>query len=382
MDLIESFYLAWRTIRGHRLRSALTTLGIVIGVAAVILFVTLGTSLQAGIVQEIQGDEGPSLTVIAAQDAGVQAVIQGGSPVFTEADIKRIRAIPGVTAVHPHNPAITGGIGTRTIVYNDTFSLPPPALRPFLMPINRTIHFDSREVHIQLPTNTSIPATVSGRINLTRTNGHVRVTVIAHFSPATDQPLSPGQQQRYSRLTIEVASYQQVPEVRHRTKQFLQTESDARRFMPESYEFVIISSEDLIERVNDIVATLTSYIVGVALLSWCVGSIGIVNIMLVSVTERTQSIGIMKAVGAQKRDILQVFLVEAIILGVAGAALGTIVGGLGGAIATWLLDLPLVFQLQWAGFAVVSGIVVGAIAGVYPAWRAARTDPIEALRYG
>lgn len=381
MDLIESFRLAWRSIQGHRLRSALTTLGVVIGVAAVILFVTMGASLQAAIVQELGGEQGPSLTVTVAQDEGLQAIIRGGSPVFTETDVRRIRAIPGVTAVHPHDPIITEGIATQTVVYSDTF-LPPPTLRPLLMPLNRTIRFDSREVSIQLPTDASVPAVVSGRINLTPTNGRVRATVITHFSPATNQPSSTGQQQRYSRLTIEAASYQRLPAVQRRTKQFLQTESDARRYMPESYEFVILSSKEIGERVNDIVGTLTSYIVGVALLSWLVGSIGIVNIMLVSVTERTQSIGIMKAVGAQKRDILQVFLVEAMVLGVVGAALGILVGSIGGAIATWLLDLPLVFQLQWVGFAVLSGIVVGALAGVYPAWRAARTDPIEALRSG
>jgi putative ABC transport system permease protein len=380
MEIIESFYLAWRAIRGHRLRSTLTTLGVVIGVAAVILFVTLGASLQAAIVQEIRGEQEPSLTVIAApQDAGLQALLQGGSPVFTESDVKRIRAIPGVTAVSPHDPITTGGIATQTIVYSDTFD-PPPAVRAFF-PINRTVRFDSRKVNVRLPSNTSIPATVSGRIDITSINGRVRVSVIAHFAPTTGQ-LRSTDQHRYSRLTVEAASYQQLPEVRRRTKRFLQTSSDARRYMPESYEFVILSNEQLVKRVNDIVGTITSYIVGVALISWLVGSIGIVNIMIVSVTERTQSIGIMKAVGAKNRDVLQIFLVEAIILGVAGAALGTLVGGLGGVIATWWLDLPLVFRLRWVGFAVLSGIVVGAIAGVYPAWRAARTDPIEALRYG
>jgi putative ABC transport system permease protein len=381
MEIIESFYLAWRAIRGHRLRSALTTLGVVIGVAAVILFVTLGTSLQAGIVREIRGEQEPSLSVIAApEDAGLLAVLQGGSPVFTESDVKRIRAIPGVTAVHPHDPIITGGIATQTITYSDTFD-PPPAIRTFFFPLNRTIRFDSREVNVRLPSNTSIPATVSGRIDITSTNGRVRISVIAHFAPTTGQ-LRSTDQHRYSRLTVEAASYQQLPEVRHRTKRFLQTSSDARRYMPESYEFVVLSNEQLVKRVNDIVGTITSYIVGVALISWLVGSIGIVNIIIVSVTERTKSIGIMKAVGAKNRDVLQIFLVEAIILGVAGAALGTLVGGLGGMIATWWLDLPLVFRLRWVGFAVLSGIVVGAIAGVYPAWRAARTDPIEALRYG
>lgn len=381
MDLIESVYMAWRAIRGYRLRSALTTLGILIGVAAVILFVTLGASLQAAIVQEVEGEQEPTLSVsVAPQDAGLGSILQGGSPAFTERDVGRLRTIPGVAAVHSHSPITTGGIASQTIVFSGTVPLPPPALRPFLMPIDRTIRFGPRNVNLTLPTNTSIPATVSGRINLTSVDGSVKTEIVAHFSPVARSPTT--DQRRYVRLTVEASSYQELPAVRRRTKQFLRTRSDAQTLKPESYEFVIFSNKQLVEQVNRVVGTLTTYIIGVALLSWVVGSIGIVNIMLVSVTERTQSIGVMKAVGAQNRDILQIFLVEAIILGVAGAVLGTIVGGLGGAIATWLLDFPLVFRLEWAVFAVLSGIAVGVVAGVYPAWRAARTDPIEALRYG
>lgn len=384
MDSIESFYLAWRAIRRYRLRSALTILGIVIGVAAVILFVTLGSSLQAAIVQEIGGEEEPTLSVtVAPENAGFWTILRAGSPVFTEQDIARLQDIPGVVDVEPHGSITpTGRIDTQTIVYSGKLPLPPPTLRPFVMPVNRSFHFGPSEVNFTLPANESIPATVSGRVNLTSMNGHIQVDAVIHIDLSGNEYLSTGQNRRYVRLTIEATSYRQLSDVRRRTRRYLQTRSDARKLKPESSEFVIISNKQLAEQVNNVVGTLTTYIIGVALLSWVVGSIGIINIMLVSVTERTQSIGIMKAVGAKNRDILQLFLIEAVILGVIGAAIGTIVGGLGGAIATWVLDFPLVFQLQWVVIAVLSGIVVGVIAGVYPAWRAARTDPIEALRYG
>ena len=94
-----------------------------------------------------------------------------------------------------------------------------------------------------------------------------------------------------------------------------------------------------------------------------------------------REIGIMKAIGAQNRDILQLFLVEAVVLGVAGAVVGTLLGVLGGYVATRYVELPMTFPVEWAGVAVVVGLLVGAVAGLYPAWDAARTDPIDALRY-
>jgi putative ABC transport system permease protein len=101
----------------------------------------------------------------------------------------------------------------------------------------------------------------------------------------------------------------------------------------------------------------------------------------VSVTERTREIGIMKAVGAQDRDVLQLFLTEAVVLGGVGSVLGVAVGLVGGFVATAALDLPLLYSPGWAAVAVVVGVVVGVLAGLYPAWNAARVDPIEALRY-
>lgn len=381
MDLTESIRLAWRAIRGYRLRSALTTLGIVIGVAAVILFVTLGASLQTAIVQQITGDQEPELTVtVAPRDGGVLAAARGGSPVFTEQDVNQLRSMPGVAAVYAHSPTtISSEVPSQTIVYSGRVS--PDTARLLPPPTGRTVHFGPRRVMIALSEGEPIPATAEGHVTTKRTNGHVNATIVARITPTTRQNAESNGADRYSRLTVKANSYQQLPAVRQRVNQYLRSESDARTNKPDSAKFLSLSNQQIVNEVNNIVGTLTSYIVGVALLSWIVGSIGIINVMLMSVIERTRSIGIMKAVGAQNRDILQLFLVEAIILGVIGAVLGTGVGVLGGALATELLGLPLVFRLQWAGFAILSGIAVGIIAGVYPAWRAARTDPIDALRY-
>jgi putative ABC transport system permease protein len=146
-------------------------------------------------------------------------------------------------------------------------------------------------------------------------------------------------------------------------------------------DFSIFSQADLLSTFDTITATLTAFLGAIAGISLVVGGIGIMNIMLVSVTERTREIGIRKAVGAMKRDILAQFLLESVLLSVLGGVLGIVLGWLVARVSGNLLDFETVVDSGTVLLATGFATAVGLIFGIYPAWRAADLRPIEALRY-
>ncbi|MCX7983658.1 MAG: ABC transporter permease [Bacteroidetes bacterium] len=149
----------------------------------------------------------------------------------------------------------------------------------------------------------------------------------------------------------------------------------------EKDDFEIFSNESVIRTFNE----LTKYVkLGVSVISFIAliaAGVGIMNIMLVSVTERTKEIGIRKAVGATKRNILAQFVFEAIVICELGGIIGIVLGIIGGNIAAVVFSMPGVFPIDWAIIGVLITSLVGIIFGVYPAWKAANLDPIDALRY-
>ena len=146
-------------------------------------------------------------------------------------------------------------------------------------------------------------------------------------------------------------------------------------------DFYIFSNDSLIERFNEVTYYVRLGILLISAIALIAAGVGIMNIMLVSVTERTREIGIRKAIGARKANILTQFILEAIVLSEFGGIVGIILGVLAGNIAAIFLEIPPVIPLDWAaiGFAICS--IIGIIFGVYPAWKASNLDPIESLRY-
>ncbi|NLG06883.1 FtsX-like permease family protein, partial [Candidatus Peribacteria bacterium] len=146
-------------------------------------------------------------------------------------------------------------------------------------------------------------------------------------------------------------------------------------------DFSVANQADTVETLNEVTKTFTFLLGGIAAISLVVGGIGVMNIMLVSVTERTREIGIRKAIGAKKRDILQQFLVESMVLSVLGGAIGVFISYLGAWIVTTYAGTRAVIVFNSIVLAFSFSIGIGIFFGILPAWKAAKLKPIDALRY-
>jgi putative ABC transport system permease protein len=209
------------------------------------------------------------------------------------------------------------------------------------------------------------------------------VPIDPYYTTTTETPR--GTTERvYPGLVVGAESFDQLESTKQRIIDYMESDSDARQLLAQTDDdeltITVQTIEDILDQFADILDQITLFLGGIAAISLLVGSIGIANIMIVSVTERTREIGVMKAVGAKKLDVIQLFLVEALILGIIGAVFGVLVGlGFGYLGVSWA-GWPMFYPLDWMTIAVVVGVVVGVVSGIYPAWRAARVDPIEALR--
>ena len=436
MNPLESLRLSWRSIRGHKLRSSLTTLGIVIGIAAVIAFVTLGASLQAGIIGDISPDDQRNVYGWAAEPDTDGGPLAGAQPVFSQDDLETLSEDEDVDAAYGYMP-----LSTQALVYDGEISPQSDALVAAGPPYIRDGNLDEGRQFEQGEREAVINPAVAGQfeedvgvgdeVTIALQGGQqTTVTVVGitdsseglspfegfEPSPRVYVPTDPfytedaagaiagggaqtdsenGSQEvldgsgveddaLFLAIVVEAESADEadVDRAREAALTYLESdESDASALLGDDLEVTLQTSAELLQQLEDVLDLLQNFIVGIAAISLLVGSIGIANIMLVSVTERTREIGIMKAVGAQNREILGLFLAEAVILGVVGAILGTVLGLAAGYLGAWYIDLPLVYPYEYVVLAIVVGVLVGIVAGLYPAWRAARTDPIDALRY-
>ncbi|MDY6818468.1 MAG: ABC transporter permease [Halobacteriales archaeon] len=411
MELIESIRLSVRALRGHKLRSTLTTLGIVIGIAAVIAFVTLGTSVKADIVGEVGGTGADEIYLFAVAPDDDGPPDPTAQPVFTEHDLASLRNLEGVAQAIPRGsvPVSAIRVGNETLA-RDRLTASTPALftksefiagGPFTAGEREVvINEAASEVfernlsvgdRIQIVGRDGEPQTVRvagiiadsaapGPFSGFDTEPRLYLPTDPFYNTVVESPSVGVRQRVYPQVTVIAADPGETPTVKTRVTTYL-ADSDARQLVPDAYRVIAQTNEDITERVSRILDRLTSFVTGIAVISLLVGAIGIANIMLVSVRERTREIGIMKAVGARNRDVLQLFLVESVLLGLLGALIGIPLGLLGAFLAAQYVEVSLVIAPIWPVIATVVGVTVGIVAGLYPAWNATTVDPIEALRY-
>jgi putative ABC transport system permease protein len=409
MEPREATRIAARSIRAHKLRSVLTVVGVVIGIASVVTFATFGASLKADVVAEVGQSSANNIYVLGAPEDD-RGFVDAPQPVVTTHDVERLRAVDGVRRVVPQGSVPVSALSYRndTVARTAVTATTPAAFAGVAPVAGRAFESGAREVVVNRPAARLFAenVTVGSTLTIRRQGGSpVEVTVVGvvdrtaaslpftsfssgprfflpaerFYRAAVESPTLGVNQRAYPQATV-VADPARTDEVKETVRRYLREESDAARLLPAGYELRAQTSGDLVDRIQRVIERVTRFVTGIAVIALIVGAIGIANIMLVSVTERTREIGIMKSVGARNRDVMQLFLLEATLLGVAGALLGVPLGLLGGYAATVYAEVQFALAPAWFGIAVAVGVGVGVVAGLYPAWRAARVDPIDALR--
>ncbi|HZQ05477.1 MAG TPA: ABC transporter permease [Anaerolineae bacterium] len=410
MNLIESVRIALRSLAANKLRASLTMLGVIIGVGAVIALMSIGRGASAAISSQIQSI-GTNLLFVrpgSSQQGGVRGA-EGSAGTLTLEDGQALTGIEGVVAIAPEvdsfGQIVYQGNNTNSRVlgvtpeYQDVTNA-LPASGEFISAANVTAKslvacLGSAVADTLFAGQDPIGQTV--RIN----NVPLRVICVMQpkggtgflsqdnqvFVPLTTAQSRLGRGARFRGgnnidvLNIKLTDASLGDTVTQQIGDILRE----RHHITVQDDFTITSQQDILSAAAAVTDTLTIFLGGIAAISLVVGGIGIMNIMLVSVTERTREIGIRKAVGARRRDILMQFLTEATVLSVFGGLIGTL---LGWGIATALGNVSLgntqitpVVDTTAIILAVTFSIAVGLFFGIYPAMRASALKPIEALRY-
>lgn len=402
VSLSQAFKISLGSIRGSKMRSSLTTLGIIIGVAAVVANVSLGASFNQHFTDEL-GTLGSNFIIIFSQDINV----------LTQNQLEVIKNTPGVEGVSPINDQLAEVIyisASRQIelqgVTEDYEQVANIIMAEgnFLTDKDRFVAVIGHDVAFEkFDQNVSNKNSID--VTLKRRDGGVvthkfkikgimqsRETTFVQGGPDLDQriliPIETMNEilgvNDFGGFIANTGSAESVREVSEEIDKRLARnlgvpERDLENEDAKPYE--VFNQADILELLDQLADALSTLLTSVALISLVVGSIGIMNIMLVTVTERTREIGLMKAVGYTYFDILSLFIVESVVLGLLGGVLGTGLGLVGSYLVEKFLVLPHVFPVSFIFLGFGVSVIVGLIAGVYPANKAARMDPVEALRH-
>jgi putative ABC transport system permease protein len=403
MDFLESLSMASRTLLANKLRSSLTMLGIIIGNASVIIMVGVGQGAQKLASEQFEA-LGPNVLFVVPGSRETQNTSLDFPRTLVLADAEAIAAqVPSVAAVAPqrqNQQFITyRNKNLQTLVVGTTPEF--MAVRSFELDRGRFIaDLDVKRNNQVVAIGSDIADRVFGPTNpigeSLRVKGvsfqvvgvmkrkgafmgvnqddAVYVPITTMVNRVTGRTSPYGLDLTF--ISISAVNEASVPAAQFQITNLLRL----RHQITTEDDFTVESQKDILQIVGAITGALTIMLAAIAGISLVVGGIGIMNIMLVSVTERTQEIGLRKAIGASEQDILIQFMIEAVILSVAGGLVGTSIG-VGGILLVGTFT-PLNAGISWSAIALATGVsgAIGLFFGVLPAQRAAQLDPIVALR--
>jgi len=404
---------SWRGITHAKVRSLLTMLGIVIGIASVILLMSLGGSAERLIISQIQGAGSNLVFVVPGATKGSRFASPPSAQgiiikTLVEADARALRADPVITAVSPQ----VNGQAKVVFENNDTTVSYLGVSGEFfairnLVPATGMVFTDADvdAFNRVAVLGSEIATTLFGQrdpigkqIRLKdvsfRVAGVLGKEGVGPFGIDQDNaiviPISIAQKQllgidHYTVLMAQASDQYDTGFITSRMTSILR--QNHRITDPNKDDFTIRTQEDVIALLGSITSVMTAFLTSIACISLVVGGIGIMNIMLVSVVERTREIGLRKAIGATNRDILQQFLFEAVIITMIGGVIGVVMGvslaGLAAVILSQVIPDGWTFVMPPSAIILAFGVsfVTGIVFGGYPARKASLKSPMEALRY-
>ena len=404
----DTFRTAGEAVRTHRLRSALTALGILIGIAAVVLTVGLGNGARAEVRDQID-ELGTNLLVVSPGSETDSGGIRGGFGTSTSLTINDAEAlasteaapdVEAVAATATTQAALTAGTSNWTTTLTGTTASwqdvrgrqvtsgrfltqeddEDRAAVVVLGPDTAAELFGVQDAVGQQVTYEGVTLEVVGVLAelSSSENAASNDVAIVPFATYSQRLVGGTSRDAVSAIYLKATSSDTLSAAYQEAETLLVNLHGATD--ASSADFSIATQESILSAATSVDQTMTVMLGGIAVISLIVGGIGVMNIMLVSVTERIREIGLRKALGARPRAIRRQFLVEASVLGLAGGVLGVVVGAVGAAVLPQITDTRVILSVSASVLAIAIAVGIGVVFGVYPATRAARLAPIDALR--
>ena len=403
MGFLMVLRIAFKALARNKMRTALTMLGMIIGVSAVMTMVALGTGAQSSIETQIQA-AGTNMIMVSAgnfQQGGVR-MGQGNASTLTPDDATAIRDIPGVQYVAPgvstRGQVVAGNLNWGTQIQGTDVDLPlirswPAKEGAFFTPLDvataskvavlgsvvaEQLYGDEDPIGKVMRINNQ-PFTIVGVMSSKGQSGMGQDQDDVIYVPYTTVMKKLRGITFIQNVTVSAATAADTAPTAERISQLLRTRHQVA--FGDQEDFMVRTMEEMASVRVQATETMTALLASIAGVSLLVGGIGIMNIMLVSVTERTREIGLRMAIGAKSRDVLLQFLVEAVVLSLVGGSIGIALGlGMSKGVTAWM-TWPTKVSPESIAVAFLFAAITGVFFGFYPARKAAALDPIEALRF-